>query len=105
PAIAAMAPDVRSARESVHVLFYIMDLDESTEDFFAALGERDDAGVTVRVLYDHWGALSHGTQYRAMRRELDAHGIEHYPMNPIQHIRDGAFHLPDQSNHRKMVFV
>src|SRR5699024_8516017 len=103
--IAAMAADVRSARESVHVLFYIMGLDESTEDFFAALGERADAGVTVRVLYDHWGALSHGTQYRAMRRALDAHGIEHYPMNPIQPIRDGAFQRPDLRNHRKMVIV
>src|SRR5699024_12157736 len=29
--IAAMAADVRSARESVHVLFYIMGLDESTD--------------------------------------------------------------------------
>ena len=103
--IAAMAADVRSARETVHVLFYIMGLDETTEDFFAALGERADAGVTVRVLYDHWGAISHGTQYRAMRRMLDAHGIEHFPMNPIQPIRDGAFQRPDLRNHRKMVIV
>ncbi|MDN5599107.1 MAG: cardiolipin synthase [Brachybacterium sp.] len=103
--IAAMAADVRSAREHVHVLFYIMGLDKSTEDFFAALAERADAGVSVRVLYDHWGALSHGTQYRAMRRALDAHGIEHFPMNPIKPIRDGAFQRPDLRNHRKMVIV
>ena len=38
--IASMAADVRTARESVHVLFYIMGLDETTEDFFAALEER-----------------------------------------------------------------
>ncbi|HEX7351754.1 cardiolipin synthase [Brachybacterium sp.] len=103
--IAAMAADVRSARESVHVLFYIMGLDEVTEDFFAALGERAEAGLSVRVLYDHWGALSHGAQYRAMRRRLDAHGIEHFPMNPIKPIRDGAFQRPDLRNHRKMVIV
>src|SRR5699024_2809226 len=90
--IAAMAADVRCC---------MMGLDESTEDVFAALGERADAGVTVRVLYDHWGALSHGPQYRAMRRALDAHGIEHYPMNPMQPIRDGAFQRPDLRNHRK----
>ena len=103
--IASMADDVRTAQSTVHVLFYIMGLDDRTEDFFAALCERADAGVTVRVLYDHWGALSHGTQYRAMRRRLDAHGIEHFPMNPIQPIRDGAFQRPDLRNHRKMVIV
>ncbi|MGO1283656.1 MAG: cardiolipin synthase [Brachybacterium sp.] len=103
--LARMAADVRSARESVHVLFYIMGLDEATEDFFEALAERAEAGVPVRVLYDHWGALSHGSQYRAMRRKLDAHGIEHFPMNPIQPFRDGAFQRPDLRNHRKMVII
>ena len=103
--IARMAEDIRSARESVHVLFYIMGLDEATEDFFDALAERAEAGVTVRVLYDHWGAVSHGAQYRAMRRRLDAHGIEHAPMMPIRLIRDGAFQRPDLRNHRKMVIV
>src|SRR5690625_7966260 len=52
--IARMAADIRTARESVHVLFYIMVLDEVTEDLFAALTEAAGRGVTVRVLYDHW---------------------------------------------------
>src|SRR5699024_10723530 len=103
--IAKMTADIRTARESVHVLFYIMALDEITEDFFEALAERADAGVAVRVLYDHWGAVSHRTTYKTMRRKLDAHGIEHFPMNPIQPIRDGAFQRPDLRNHRKMVIV
>ncbi|AXK44399.1 cardiolipin synthase [Brachybacterium saurashtrense] len=103
--IAAMAADVRTAQHTVHVLFYIMGLDEATEDFVAALAERADAGVTVRVLYDHWGGASHRAQYRALRRRLDAHGIEHYPMMPIRPFRDGAFQRPDLRNHRKMVIV
>src|SRR5699024_7310703 len=40
--IARMAEDIRTARESVHVLFYIMGFDEVTEDFFEALAERAD---------------------------------------------------------------
>lgn len=103
--IARMAEDIRTARESVHVLFYIMGLDEGTEDFFEALAERADAGVTVRVLYDHWGAVSHRAVYRAMRKKLDAHGIQHAPMMPIRLFRDGAFQRPDLRNHRKMVIV
>lgn len=103
--IARMAEDIRTARESVHVLFYIMGFDEVTEDFFEALAERADAGVTVRVLYDHWGAVSHRAVYRAMREKLDAHGIQHAPMMPIRLFRDGAFQRPDLRNHRKMVIV
>ncbi len=103
--IARMAADIRTARENVHVLFYIMGLDDVTEDFFAALCERADAGVKVRVLYDHFGAGSHFGPYRRMRRLLDAHGIEHAPMMPIRLIRDGAFQRPDLRNHRKMVIV
>ncbi|MFC7463321.1 cardiolipin synthase [Brachybacterium sp. GCM10030252] len=103
--IARMAADVRSAEREVHVLFYTMGLDPATEDFFAALVEAAGRGVTVRVLYDHWGSLSHGPVYRAMRRHLDAHGIEHYPMMPIKPFRDGAFQRPDLRNHRKLLIV
>ncbi|HIY24502.1 MAG TPA: cardiolipin synthase [Candidatus Brachybacterium merdigallinarum] len=103
--IAAMAADIRSAERDVHVLFYTMVLDEVTEDFFAALAEVADRGVQVRVLYDHWGSLSHGKVYRAMRRLLDAHGIEHYPMMPVKPFSDGAFQRPDLRNHRKLLVV
>src|SRR5690625_1388829 len=98
--IARMVADIRTARESVHVLFYIMALDEVTEDLFAALAEAAGRGVTVRVLYDHWGSLSHYRHYRAMRRLLDAHSIQHYPMMPIKPFSDGAFQRPDLRNHR-----
>lgn len=103
--IARMAADIRTAQRDVHVLFYTMALDDVTEDFFAALGEVADRGVKVRVLYDHWGSLSHGPVYRAMRRLLDHHGIQHYPMMPIKPFRDGAFQRPDLRNHRKLLLI
>jgi cardiolipin synthase A/B len=103
--IARMTADIRTARSEVHVLFYTMGLDEVTEDFFAALAEVADRGVTVRVLYDHWGSFSHRRVYTAMRRHLDAHGIAHYPMMPVKPFRDGAFQRPDLRNHRKLLVV
>ncbi|GAA1285223.1 cardiolipin synthase [Brachybacterium alimentarium] len=103
--IARMTADIRAATREVHVLFFAMALDEVTQDFFDALAEAADRGVTVRVLYDHWGSLSHGSVYRAMRRHLDAHGIEHYPMMPIKPFRDGAFQRPDLRNHRKLLIL
>ncbi|MDN5687800.1 MAG: cardiolipin synthase [Brachybacterium sp.] len=103
--IARMAADIRSARHDVNVLFYIMTRDQITEDFFDALGEAAHRGVTVRVLYDHLGSLMHGSAYRSMRRFLDSHGIEHYPMMPIKPFSDGAFQRPDLRNHRKLLIV
>ncbi|WP_114855492.1 cardiolipin synthase [Brachybacterium sp. YJGR34] len=103
--IAGMAADIRTARRTVHVLFYTMVLDEATEDVVAALCEVADRGVEVRVLYDHWGSLSHRPHYGALRRRLDAHGIEHYPMMPLKPLRDGAFQRPDLRNHRKLLIV
>lgn len=102
---ARMAEDIRGARREVHALFYTMALDEATEEFFTALCEAADRGVTVRVLYDHWGSLSHRGPYRAMRRRLDAHGIAHYPMMPTKPFRDGAFQRPDLRNHRKLLII
>lgn len=103
--IARMAADVRTARQDVHVLFYTMGLDEVTADFFAALAEVADRGVRVRVLYDHWGSVSHRREYRAMRSFLDRHGVAHHPMMPVRPFRDGAFQRPDLRNHRKLLVV
>ena len=103
--LARMAADIRTARDDVNVLFYTIGLDEVTADFFGALGEVADRGVTVRVLYDHWGSVSHRREYKAMRRFLDAHGIAHFPMMPMRPFRDGAFQRPDLRNHRKLLVV
>ncbi|MCS6711407.1 cardiolipin synthase [Brachybacterium sp. EF45031] len=103
--IARMTADVRAAKRQVHVLFYTMGLDDTTEDFLAALGEAADRGVTVRVLYDHLGSITPWRPYRRMKHALRAHGIEHYAMMPVKPFRDGAFQRPDLRNHRKMVVV
>ena len=103
--LARMAADIRTARTDVHALFYTMALDEATADFFAALCEAADRGVAVRVLYDFWGSASHPRQYRAMRRLLTEHGVEHRPALPIRLFRDGAFQRPDLRNHRKLLLV
>lgn len=103
--LSRMAEDIRAAESEVHVLFFAMALDTTTQDFFDALAESAARGVKVRVLYDHWASLTHGSVYRAMRRHLDAHGIEHYPMMPVKPFRDGAFQRPDLRNHRKLLMV
>lgn len=101
--IGAMTEAVRAARRSVHVEFYIMSVDDETEDFFAALGEATARGITVRVLYDHVASLR-VTGYRRMRRRLDAIGAQHHPMLPVRPFR-GQWQRPDLRNHRKFLIV
>jgi cardiolipin synthase A/B len=101
--ITAMTEAVRGARRSVHVEFYIMSVDDETEQFFAALAEAAARGVPVKVLYDHVASLR-VKGYRRMRRRLDAIGAEHHPMLPVRPFR-GQWQRPDLRNHRKFLIV
>ncbi len=49
-----MADAIRGAQEYVHVEFYILQSDASTDNFFRALEEVCARGIPVRVLLDHW---------------------------------------------------
>ncbi len=101
--ITAMTEAVRGAKRSVHVEFYIMSVDDETEQFFAALGEATARGILVKVLYDHVASLR-VKGYRRMRRRLDAIGAEHHPMLPVRPFR-GQWQRPDLRNHRKFLIV
>ncbi len=101
--ITAMTEAVRGATRSVHVEFYIMSVDDETEQFFAALGEAAGRGIVVKVLYDHVASLR-VTGYRRMRRRLDEIGAEHYPMLPVR-LFGGQWQRPDLRNHRKFLIV
>lgn len=103
--IQLMAQDIDTATTQVHALFYTMGLDDVTEPFFQALCDAADRGVKVRVLYDYIGSATHRRVYKAMRRRLDAHGIEHYPTMPVKPFSDGAFQRPDLRNHRKILII
>ncbi|MCG9894185.1 MAG: NTP transferase domain-containing protein, partial [Fimbriimonadaceae bacterium] len=50
---AEIGADIDTAEQYVHVEFYILALDATTEPFFAALERARARGVTVRVLSDH----------------------------------------------------
>ncbi|MGL1446917.1 hypothetical protein ACSTIZ_00220, partial [Vibrio parahaemolyticus] len=48
-----MADAIRRAKRYVHVEFYILQTDASTDNFVRALEEVAERGVVVRVLLDH----------------------------------------------------
>jgi len=101
--IEAMAEAVRGATSYVHVEFYILQADATTEVFFRALEEAAARGVTVRVLLDHWANRSK-PYYRQTRRRLDAMGAAWHLMLPVQPLK-GKYQRPDLRNHRKLLVV
>ncbi len=101
--IAAMTSAVGAATRSVHAEFYIMSVDDETEQFFEALAAAVERGVVVRVLYDHVASLR-VPGYRRLRRRLTAIGAEHHAMLPIRPWL-GQWQRPDLRNHRKFLIV
>ncbi len=101
--IDAMAAEIREAERYVHVEFYILQADASTDDFFAALEEVAARGVTVRVLLDHWANRSKPFYKKTLRR-LDAMGARWRLMLPVQPFK-GKYQRPDLRNHRKLLVV
>ena len=99
----AMADAIRAAERYVHVEFYILQADASTDNFFRALEEAAARGVTVRVLLDHW-ANRGKPFYRKTLKRLDAMGAQWQLMLPVQPFK-GKYQRPDLRNHRKLLVV
>ncbi|MFT4213896.1 MAG: cardiolipin synthase [Microbacterium sp.] len=99
----AMAAAIRTAQRYVHVEFYILQTDASTDGFFRALEDARARGVTVRVLMDHWA--NRGKPFYAQtQRRLDEMGAEWHLMLPVQPLK-GRYQRPDLRNHRKLLVV
>lgn len=102
-AIAAMVADIDTAEQYVHVEFYILTLDATTEPFFAALERASARGVTVRVLSDHLMSVLSSARKETLAR-LSAMGAEWHGMLPLRPLR-GQWQRPDLRNHRKLVVI
>ncbi|GAA2905497.1 cardiolipin synthase [Microbacterium keratanolyticum] len=98
-----MADAIRQAKEYVHVEFYILQADASTDNFFRAMEEVAARGLPVRVLLDHW-ANRWKPRYKETVRRLDAMGADWHVMLPVQPLR-GKTQRPDLRNHRKLLVI
>ncbi|QDE33827.1 cardiolipin synthase [Microbacterium foliorum] len=99
----AMADEIRKAEDYVHIEFYILQADASTDNFFRAMEEVAERGVHVRVLLDHW-ANRWKPKYRQTVKRLNDMGANWHLMLPVQPLK-GRMQRPDLRNHRKLVVV
>jgi cardiolipin synthase len=98
-----MAEAIRTAKDYVHVEFYILQSDTATDNFFRALEEVSARGVEVRVLLDHW-ANRGKPRYKQTVARLNAMGADWHLMLPVQPLK-GKMQRPDLRNHRKLLVV
>lgn len=103
PTLRRMVEDIDRAEFTVHVLFYIMSVDSTTDEFFAALERAHRRGVEVRVLYDQVATRRIRGSAQVPKR-LRNGGIEFYPMLPFQPWQ-GVYQRPDLRNHRKILVI
>ena len=93
-----MIEDIRSARHSIHMQYFIWRNDAFTRELNQVLSEKAKAGVEVRLLYDPIGSHAYAgrTYFRAMR----AAGIHVAPTSPLWHL-----HTISYRNHRKITVI
>ncbi len=93
--------DLKSARESIHMEFYIWRSDSLGQRIKELLIERAGAGVEIKLLFDGLGSFNKIS--REYRRELKQHGIEFAYFLDLG--RFLARLKVNYRNHRKIVVV
>jgi cardiolipin synthase len=97
----AMAEAVDAAEHYVHVEFYIMAWDATTDRLFTALAAAVTRGVRVRLLLDHLGSRKY-PGWREFQQKMTDAGLEWHLMMPIKPLQ-GRWRRPDLRNHRKLL--
>jgi cardiolipin synthase len=99
-----LTKDIHSAKEYIHIEFFIATLDSTTEPVFNAIVEARRRGVVVRFLYDRVVSRRYPGQ-KKMRQLLTFAGVEVHAMLPLNLLPGKNFMRPDLRNHRKIVVI
>ena len=98
--IDALEADIRAARHSVNLEYYIFEADGTGRRIAEALMERARAGVKVRLIYDHVGSFSVRSRFF---KELRKSGIEAYPFFKVSFPQLAT--RVNWRNHRKICVI
>ncbi|GIV80255.1 cardiolipin synthase [Litorilinea aerophila] len=90
--------DIRQARHSIHLEYYIWQTDPFTIQLKDLLIEKARSGVEVRLLYDAVGSFR--TLKRWYKKELQAGGVQVHPYSPVLRL-----HTIGYRNHRKIAVI
>ncbi|MGH6898042.1 MAG: cardiolipin synthase [Geminicoccaceae bacterium] len=94
----SMMEDMKAARRSIHLQYFIWGADPFTEGLKEILSAKARQGVEVRLLYDPIGSLAHLS--RAYVRDMQAAGVRMAPTSPLYRL-----HTISYRNHRKITVI
>jgi cardiolipin synthase len=94
----SLIQELKRARHSIHLQYYIWADDSFTQKLKAILIERAGQGVEVRLLYDPIGSFFELS--RRYKRELKAGGVQMAPVSSLYRL-----HTISYRNHRKIAIV
>lgn len=94
----SMISDLKAARHSIHLQYFIWRADIFGEELKKVLTAKARSGVEVRLLYDPLG--SHADLSRTYVREMEAAGVRMVPTSPLYHV-----HTISYRNHRKLTVI
>ena len=95
--------DIDNAKEFVHIEYFIIVMDESTEPIFRAIELAIKRGVVVKVLFDSFSTKKFNN-YNPMVKRLKLAGATVTPMLPLK-LPGMGYVRPDLRNHRKIVVI
>ncbi len=96
----ALKRDLRNARHSINLQYYIFEDDAIGREICDILIERHNAGVEVRVIYDHVGSFNvKSSFFKKMKRA----GINAYPFLKVSFPQFGT--RINWRNHRKICVI
>lgn len=96
----ALEADLRAARHSINIQYYIFEDDKVGRRLAAILAERAAAGVKVRLIYDHVGSFHVRSRFFKKLRES---GVEAYPFFKVSFPQLGT--RVNWRNHRKLCVI
>ena len=102
-AIESIVRDIKMARTSIYLEYYILTLDHATTELFNELKNAVNRGVEVRVLFDWWGSRKYKGN-RPMRTFMRDNGIKYYAMLPLNFSLKNYLRF-DLRNHRKLIII
>ncbi len=102
-AIDDIVTEIKRSKEFVHLEYFILALDKTTQPIFDALGEAVERGVKVRVLFDAMGYRAYPRRGE-MKKLMTALGVEWHMMLPVR-LKPKDYNRIDLRNHRKILVI
>lgn len=99
-----LSNDIRKAKKSIWLEFYIMAFDKSTAELFDSIIEAKKRGLDIKILYDYLGNLML-PGHKEMLNLFEQYNIEIHPMMPINLLNKNNLQRPDLRNHRKLAII